>query len=380
MASRPSSPCRGAVARRRRAATVIVTAALALVGCAAPGGGTDPGDGAGERTPLEDVVPAADPRALEGPATAVLGDRSVVPVADAARPSLPVTVTSFERGGATREVTVDDVSRIVAFDMSGSIAATVWGLGLGDRLVGRDQAAGFAGIEDVAVVTSGGHAINAEAVMALRPSVIVTDGSVGPRDVVEQLRSAGVPVVFVERDASVAGAAMLARSVGEALGAPQQGEALAQRIQQEVERVTTTVAERFAPERPLTMAFLYIRGDAGIYYLFGPGSGADDLITRLGGRDIGTENGWGEYTPLTDEALVAADPDVILVMTHGLESAGGVDGLIDSKPAIAATTAGRQRRIIDMADADVLSFGPRSAQVIDALARALYAEPDAGDA
>lgn len=358
----------------------LAATALVLAGCGSGAPATDPGAGVGDRAPLEELTAVADPRAIEGPATAVLGDRSVEPVVEAADPALPVTVTSHERGGATRSVTVEDASRIVAFDMSGSIASTVWGLGLGDRLVGRDQAAGFAGIEDVEVVTSGGHAINAEAVMALRPTVIVTDGSVGPRDVVEQLRSAGVPVVFVERDPSVAGAADLARSVGEALGVPQEGEQLAQRIQREVEAVTSTIAERLAPEQPLRIAFLYIRGNAGIYYLFGPGSGADDLITALGGRDIGTENGWGEYTPLTDEALVAADPDVILVMTHGLESAGGVDGLIASKPAIAATTAGRHRRIVDMSDADVLSFGPRSAAVIDALARALYTAPDAGGA
>lgn len=362
---------------RIRLAAIVAVGTLLLAGCgvgATPS--SDPGNGAGERAPLSEVMPASNPRAIEGPATAVLEDRSVEPVTTEAQPVLPATVTSYEHGGRERQVTVDDVSRIVAFDMSGSITATVWGLGLGDRLVGRDQAAGFPGLEDVDVVTRGGHAINAEAVMALRPSVIVTDGSIGPRDVVEQLRNTGVPVVFVERDTSVEGAVKLARSVGAALGVPEEGTALAERIEQEVDAVTETVASHLVPARdPLSIAFLYIRGNAGIYYLFGPGSGADDLITRLGGRDIGTENGWGEYTPLTDEALVAADPDVILVMTHGLESAGGVEGLIESTPAIAATSAGRQRRIIDMADSDVLAFGPRSAQVIDALARAIYAEP-----
>ncbi|RYJ05324.1 MAG: hemin receptor, partial [Actinomycetales bacterium] len=80
--------------------------------------------------------------------------------------------------------------------------------------------------------------------------------------------------------------------------------------------------------------------------------------------------------PMTDEAIVEADPDVILVMTDGIESTGGVDGLLKDKPAIALTTAGKKRRFVDMADGDILSFGPRSAGVIDALARAVYA-PDA---
>jgi iron complex transport system substrate-binding protein len=77
--------------------------------------------------------------------------------------------------------------------------------------------------------------------------------------------------------------------------------------------------------------------------------------------------------PMTDEALVAADPDLVLVMTDGLASAGGVDGLLASKPALALTTAGQNRRFVDMADGVVLGFGPRSASVLDALARAVYA-------
>jgi iron complex transport system substrate-binding protein len=71
--------------------------------------------------------------------------------------------------------------------------------------------------------------------------------------------------------------------------------------------------------------------------------------------------------------MIAANPDLILVMTDGIESAGGIDGLLAEKPAIALTAAGQNRRFVDMADGDILSFGPRSAQVLDALARAVYA-------
>lgn len=82
---------------------------------------------------------------------------------------------------------------------------------------------------------------------------------------------------------------------------------------------------------------------------------------------------WNGMKPMTDEAIVAAKPDLILVMTDGLKSAGGIDGLLKTKPAIALTPAGQHRRFVDMADGDILSFGPRSAQILDALARAVYA-------
>jgi len=76
---------------------------------------------------------------------------------------------------------------------------------------------------------------------------------------------------------------------------------------------------------------------------------------------------------MTDEGMVKAAPDVVLVMSNGLESVGGVDGLLERLPAVANTPAGEHRRIVDMDDTQVLSFGPSTADVLDALAVALYA-------
>jgi iron complex transport system substrate-binding protein len=132
------------------------------------------------------------------------------------------------------------------------------------------------------------------------------------------------------------------------------------------------VAPTDAADRVRIM-FLYLRGGSGIYYLFGEESGVDQLIAAVGGVDVAGEIGWSGMKPMTDEALVAGNPDLILVMTDGLESAGGIDGLLETKPAVGLTTAGQNRRFVDMADGEVLSFGPRTPDVIDALARAIYA-------
>jgi len=210
--------------------------------------------------------------------------------------------------------------------------------------------------------------------MAQKPTLIVTDGSMGPRDVVEQLADTGVPVVFLDKEASFDGAAQLARDVGEVVGLPRTGEALAQQIETEVEQVRAEV-QRFVPKDEgdrLRMVFLYVRGNSGVYYLFADDSGVGDLVEALGGVDVAKELGWKSMQPLTDEAMVKAKPDLVLLMTHGLESAGGVDGLLSEKPAIALTPAGQNKRLVDMADGDVLAFGPRAAGVVEALARAVY--------
>lgn len=368
--------------RNLRTALAAATVALAavLAGCSAQ---TPQAEGTYERAsvahvqaPLGELATVADPKSYEGPSTATLPSADIVPAHDAPTQALPATVLSHERAG-DQEVTVVDTSRVIAVDISGSIAGTVYGLGFGDSLVARDVSTEFPSAIDLPIATSSGHTINPEAVLQYKPTLVITDGSIGPSDSFQQLRDAGITVVYVDNDPTFAGAQEMARQVADVYGAADAGEALADRIGAEVAKVKADVAA-IAPSSDkdkLRIAFLYLRGNSGVYYLFGEESGADQLIEALGGIDAGAEADIEGMQPLTDEAMLAADPDVIMVMTNGLESVDGVENLLAAKPAIALTSAGEHRRFVDMADGEILSFGPRSAQIVDALARAIYA-PD----
>ena len=325
------------------------------------------------RSPLADIAWLEAPRDWVGSSSAILGDVSIDPIEDNPIPVLPTTVTSDELTGEL-DVTINAADRVLALDMSGSLAATVWALGLGDRLVGRDISTTFPGVEDLPVVTGSGHAMSPESVLAMRPDLLITDGTIGPLDVVLQLRDAGITVVFVREQPGLDAPAAMARSVATIFGLPDTGEALASRTTGELEGVLATIADHAPTSRAdkLRMVFLYIRGANGIYYLFGQESGAGDLIEGLGGIDIATEIGWTGLRPMTDEALIAANPDLILVMSDGLESVGGPEELVRLKPAIGLTSAGQNLRFVDMDDSQVLSFGPRTPAVLDALARAIY--------
>lgn len=364
--------------RFRPLAALIVAATLALAGCAALDGHTAPeGEGEGgsavTAVPLRSLPLLSDPRSYVGPSTAYLADASITPVLPNPDQHLPAQVISHDSTGDV-PVTITATTRVVAMDISGSLAATVWALGFGPTLVGRDISTTFAAAADLPVVTGSGHTINIEAVIALEPDVVVTDGTIGPVDVVTQLRDVGIEVVFVTNAPSLAGAVEMAHDVAAVFGAPEAGDVLAAEVSAEIEAVRADIAA-IAPSGSdrLRMVFLYLRGSSGVYYLFGSESGADDLITSLGGVDVASELGWPGMRPLTDEAIVEADPDLIIVMTSGLDSVGGVSGLLEAKPAIALTTAGKNQRFVDMADGQVLSFGPRSAGVLEALARAIYA-------
>lgn len=354
--------------RRTTWLACVATAAALLAGCAAVG--SDGGQAAVEGASLADVQTLDDPRAHVGASTAILPNASIDPVADNPEPQLPATVTDSQG----TEVVVHDVSRILAIDLYGTTARTVFELGLGDNVVGRDVSSGFDEIADLPLVTVNGHQLNGEAILELAPSVIITDTSLGPWDVVLQMRDAGVPVVVVDSHRSMDNVGDLVRQVADALGVPEQGEELAERTEAAVDKTVAEIAE-IAPDgdERLRMIFLYVRGQSGIYYMFGPGSGTDSLITALGGIDVATEIGWTGMQPMNDEGLIAADPDLILMMTKGLESVDGVDGLLERVPAVGLTSAGENRRIVDMADHEILSFGPHTAEVLEALAVAIYA-------
>lgn len=322
-------------------------------------------------TTLADATLVDDPKGYVGPTTALLAEAAIPVPESAPTPALPATVTDMQG----TEVTVTDTSRILALDVYGTTSRIVYELGLGDNLVGRDASSSFPEAADLPLVTQSGHDLNAEAILALSPTLIITDTSLGPWDVVLQMRDAGIPVVVVDSERSLENVGTIIDQVAAAVGLPDEGAALAERSAAQIDAKIAEIAA-VAPQDPaerLRVAFLYVRGQAGVYYMFGTDSGADTLITALGATDVATEIGWEGMRPLNDEGLVSAAPDVVLVMTKGLESAGGVDGLLEAIPALQSTPAGENRRIVDMSDNEILSYGPGTADVLDALAVALYA-------
>lgn len=288
-------------------------------------------------------------------------DLSLGTVPEEPTASLPVTVASADG----RTVTVHDTSRLVV--LRGSIAEVVFALGLGDRVVGRDVSATFDEAADLPVVTRA-HDVSAESVLSLRPTLVLADADVGPPEALEHLRNVGVPVVVLEVADEVDDIDDRIHAVAEALGVPAAGDALAVETQAALERATAVPPT--GGDRP-RVAFLYVRGAAGVALLGGDGSGADSMIEAAGGIDAGTAAGLDEpFTPITSEALVQAAPDALLVTTTGLASVGGVDGLLEV-PGIALTPAGRDRRVITVEDGLLYGFGPRTPAVVADLAAQL---------
>ena len=338
--------------RARRLGPPLVLALTLLTG--ACGGGTSVSGSSG-------TAPAA---ASERAAAAErqLAKNTLLPLeGKPPTPKLPVTVDSSDG----REVTVEDASRILP--LNGGVAEIVFTLGLGDRVVGRDITATFEEAKGLPQVTKA-HDVSAESVLSLKPTVVLADTDTGPSEAVDQIRDAGVPVVVLDPADELSDVSTRTTRVAEALGVPTAGEALNERFAGELKAARAAVPGGSRPK----VAFLYMRGSAAVYLIGGKGSGADSLIDAAGAEDAGVAAGLDKpFTPITSEALVKAQPEVILMMGKGLESVGGVDGLVDI-PGIRETPAGMDRRVVDLEDGVLLGFGPRTPLVIDVLVDRLH--------
>ncbi len=279
-------------------------------------------------------------------------------------PVLPARVV--DSGGKT--VVVRDVTRIIA--LNGDIAETVFTLGLTKNVVGVDISATYPA-KTVEKISKIGYqrTLSAEGILSLSPTVVIGTPSAGPAAVIEQLRSAGVAVVIIPEYKTIDAGARKLRIVGKALGVPKRGERLARQVENQVaiarrEVNSTTVRPR--------VAFLYVRGSQ-TQMIGGVGSGADAMITAAGGKDVGVEVGIQGFKPITAESLVAARPEVLLLLTAGLQSVGGVDGLLKI-PGLAQTPAGQNRRIVHFDDLLLLGLGPRTGKALRLLIRGLHPE------
>ena len=251
-------------------------------------------------------------------------------------------------------------SRVVA--LANGSAEIIASMGHLNILIGRDVASDTPALDSVEVVTSG-HQIVAEKILSLQPDLLLIDDSSGPASAIKVLETAGVRIVNISEAWQLA---EIDRKVGEiarAIGTVGDGKVLTAALQASKEKVAQIPAGK-------TIAFLYLRGGSAVYLIGGKGSGTDSLIAAIGGIDAGAQKFANPFTPMTAEAIATLNPDVFLVMSKGLESVGGVDGLIQL-PGVAQTQAGKNRAIVAVDDSLLLSFGPRSYSLLNALSQSI---------
>ena len=242
--------------------------------------------------------------------------------------------------------------RVVA--LANGSAEIVASLGFKSILVGRDVASTMPELASVPI-DNPGHTVSAETVLSQKPDLILIDANTSPISAVDTLRKAGVKIVKIPSTFDLKTIAQKELAIAFAIGTPKAGQLLVNQI-----------ASINSPTRAITVAFLYLRGTSSIYLIGGKGSGADSLIQAMGFTDIGAQNLSQPFSSMSAEELIKLNPDVLLLMTKGLTSVGGLSGLTQL-PGIAQTLAGKHKRVVTVDDSLLLSFGPRTIPLIPKL-------------
>lgn len=353
---------------RKTLAGLVLATTCALVSCAAwdsPAASSNAALIQNIEAATSDGRPGVDPHDFTGVSVVdSLGD--VIPVAADPTPDLPVVLTDADGF----DVTVDDISRILPLDLYGTYSKTLAGLGLAENIVGRTVSSTEPVLADVPVVTQGGHGLNAEAILSLQPTLVIVDHSIGPREVIEQIRNAGVATVVMEPARTLDSLGDDLKTIATVVGLPEEGEKLAQRSLAEVEEAHAVIGD-ITPAEPLHMVFLYARGNGGVFFILGESHGSKDLIEGLGGIDVAAENGIDGTAPANAEALAELNPDVFIMMSSGLDSTGGMSGLME-RPGIAQTIAGQKQRVLALPDGESLAFGAQTGELMLQAAQKLY--------
>ncbi len=275
----------------------------------------------------------------------------------------PVASTYTISQDDVRSISLDSPTSFTAqrvVVLANGVAEIIQSLNGQSIIVGRDISSTEDSLSDIPIVTSG-HQVLPEKVISLKPDLVIIDASTGPKAAIDSIKAAGITVIETPESWSLKDLPAKVRAVGRAVGAVDQAELLVDQLNQSLK----TSAINNAPR----VAFLYLRGTSSIYLIGGPGSGADSLLEAIGAVDVGAQNLDRPFNTLTAESLAALNPDVIVVMSKGLESVGGIDGLL-KLPGVAQTKAGKNSAVIDVDDSLLLSFGPRTPSLVEALAAA----------
>lgn len=249
--------------------------------------------------------------------------------------------------------------RIVS--MNGTITETLFALGIQDSIVGIDVTSTFP--SETEKITNLGHisTIAVETILAVKPSHVLAFSDELKPQLQAQLKKAKIEVVLFERELSLEGSKHTIQSIATWAGKVSEGKKLV------VEMDTDLKSLKSAAQKPKVL-FIYARG-AGSLMVAGENTQLEKMIELAGGKNA--VRGFSDFKPLTPEAVVAANPDIVLMFESGAQSLNGEAGIF-TVPGVSMTNAGKNKRFVTMEGLLLSGFGPRTGKAISTLNHAFF--------
>ncbi len=274
----------------------------------------------------------------------------------------PIEVKDAEE----KTVVITSSERIVS--LNGSTTEILFALGVGEKVVGCDASSSYPeGVREKLPSVGYQYGLNAEGILSLKPTLVIGRDDVKPPQVVEQLRMAGVTVLLLREPRTIKDVKKRLLTIGKAVGCEKKAQELNESLDADIKKLQAKLTLRKNKPK-LKALFLYLRGTQTALVL-----GKDTAAAAMF-KVAGVENAAVKIRgnkPMTAEAVVAAQPDVYVLFTTGLESVGGVDGLL-KLPGLALTPAGKNKRVVAMAGQYFSGFGPRCGRAALDLFKGIY--------
>jgi len=237
-----------------------------------------------------------------------------------------------------------------------SLTETVCELGQCQRLVGVDRYSDYPLSVRALPQVGGGLDPNIEAIVALKPDVVLmaTSSRAG-----ERLQSLGIKVVALEPK-SHADVRRVLEKIGQVLDVPN-----AQRVWRVIDAAMSAAAQSLPASVKQTRVYFEVNRAP---YAAGETSFIGETLSRLGAQNIVPAK-LGPFPKLNPEYVVRANPDVIMV---GDRNYAGMEG----RPGWAGIRAIKEHRVcvFPVAQSDVVVRpGPRMAEGARILAQCLQA-------
>jgi iron complex transport system substrate-binding protein len=258
-----------------------------------------------------------------------------------------------------------DTSRLVS--VGGDVTEIIYALGEEGRLIARDTTSMYPEaamkLPDVGYM----RALSPEGILAMNPTAIIAVEGSGPPEALNVLKGASVPFETVPNTYDRDGILKKIDRVGSLLAVPDKAKALKEKVGADLDAAIADAGKRPETDRKRILFILSMQG--GKIMASGTGTAADGIIKLSG--SVNAVGNFPGYKPLTDEAIIEAKPDVILMMNRGDGSSVKDEDLL-KQPAIALTPAAEKKAIIRVDGLHMLGFGPRTASAVRELNAVIY--------
>jgi iron complex transport system substrate-binding protein len=205
------------------------------------------------------------------------------------------------------------------------------------------------------------RSLSSEGILALRPTQLIATEDAGPPIVLKQIIDAGIPLSILPSGHQFIDVINRMRTIGRLVHKTDAAEALASRLLLDWNNTQKRVANS---KLNSTRVLFILSQNPSQLMVGGEKTSAAAMIAYAGARNA--ISGFSGFKPLTPEAVIAANPDVILVTDQGMKAVGGISGVLRF-PGINQTRAGREQKVVSLEAMYLLGFGPRMPLAVDEL-------------